>query len=473
MPKKKASRLPRETPEQKARFGRVREHETSLLEEFFETRARLGRKRYVELDAALGRTSGYLNDVGKGRAVLELDRFLCALDFLGDSPPEFFERLYPRDPIPKAPIGLLLRYREPGPARSRVPCTKELLAWGRELRLDEKGPVFRPDPEELLKLVRRDFDAAERLAIAGIESFLKLSDGTIARCSAVPIIKWLAILASVVRVRGDRNTAAEIFDLAFRIESQIEDLACRAFVLRNAAYLLGDWGYLSEAKSFALKSIDLATVVGDLPGIGISQYMVGAIAFQCGCLDEAQQRLEGSVHFLGEDQTETIACARHAIALIQMERGQRDLASETLAQISEAREQWSRPDMGRFLNARGELASLKGSVEEADSYFEQAASIFSEIGILGDLVLTYLHEARHHIRYGRLGKARDRAQALLSIASSIRGCAKGQAALLEIIRLYLRGETTIELAGQAIGEWRRWMPQASFDPKRISQSVPS
>ena len=257
MAQKKVARLPRSTPEEIERDDLAKAQQAAVIEELARTRSRLVPGQFGDLDAALGRTSGYLNEVFGGQATLQLHRLFAGLHYMGESPADFFERLHPRESIPSSPIGLLLTYKEAGRRPSIISCREQLLAWADSVEVSEDGKEFPQSPDDLMDLVRRDFDMATRLADAGVGAFIHLSNDTLAKNSVAAVAKWLSVLASIARIKGDRNTSAEIFDVAFRLEGVVTDLACRAFVFRNAAYLLSDFGDLREAERFARKSVDL------------------------------------------------------------------------------------------------------------------------------------------------------------------------------------------------------------------------
>lgn len=202
---------------------------------------------FIELEEAVGLRTGSISRFLRGDRDLPVGKVVKIIRALREDPGLFFSRVYSALDRRPGLCGLLLLSAGEEGCKERPGWLDPLLGWGGSVVLSPEGRVFDFDHSRLLDLRRWDFAAAERVGIAAIEYFMTAADGTLATASAAPFARWISTVALILRVRGQRAAAAHLFDLAFAIEVELGDPACRSFIARNACYLLGDWGHFSEA----------------------------------------------------------------------------------------------------------------------------------------------------------------------------------------------------------------------------------
>ena len=467
-PKKAHSFLPG-LPDVSVAEAQASRDRARILKALSSIRAERARGRFVALDEAMGRTSGYLSEVFRGNEKLSLERLMQLIALLGEEASSFFHRCLPRPQRPSPPLGRL-PYLGSLEARRKPPAWRDrLLDWGQTFVVSAEGRAFDHDPEELLALRQRDFDRAERLGIHALECFLALSESSLATRSAVPMAKWLSVLGILLRARGDRPMAGELFDLAFRIEARVGDHACRSFLYRNACYLLTDWGQFEEAADFAQRSIDAAVLGADWKGIGLGQYACAVAHAYQGDSELALERFESCLDYFGNEDSEWRVCVAQSIAMLRLDRHQVDGAREALVLIeASSSSPISQPTLARVELARAELASQLGNPSEAEFHFAEAGRIFGALGEPTELAMVLLFEVRHHLRHDQPRQAFEKGGPFASLANDPRLSEVGRAILLEIARLCFRGELTMEPSTRAIFDWLRLLPGA-----RCHESQPS
>ena len=434
-----------------------------LIDALVALRAQVATGRFGEIDRQLGLKPGWLGRVFRGEKTLSHPRLLRLIRILGEEPGRFFARVFPNGYDRPAPIGLLPRLIQ-RPARIQPPAWRDrLLEWGQSVTITDRGQSFDHDPEDLLKLRQEDFDAAERVGIAAIEYHVGLSEGSLARGSAVPFTTWLTILATILKSCGDRFSAADLFDLAFRIEGQIGDDRNQSFILRNASYLLSDWGYLEEAEEFSRLAIDLATLAGDRQGIALSSYAFATVRLYSGDEDLALKGYESCLALIDGGQAEVIAGASQAIALLHLEQHNTKEAALSIKRMNRIKAALlSLPSKARRELVLAELESQLGNVARAQSLFDNSLELFLRCRGAAEAIMASLFLIRHYIRHRRLSFVRPTAEALLDLAHDPSLDKTSRAMLLEITRLCYRGELTALAVTRAIDSWRQIMPRLSL-----------
>ena len=425
-----------------------------LIDALATLRARAAPGRFGEIDRLLGLKPGWLGRVFRGEKTLSHPRLLLLIRLLGDRPSRFFARVFPTHYDPTAPIGLLPRLVE---RQSRVepPAWRNrLLEWSRTLKISRNGKRFDFDPADLIALRLRDSSAAEGFGIFNLEYFLTFSQGTLATSSAVPLAKWLTCLAFILRVRGDRSTAAELCDVALQIEARVDDSDCRSFILRNACYVASDLGCLDEAADFAHQAIRLSISTGDLLGIGLSHYALGVISSYRGDGDLAIEMYEISLRYLDENHLDSRACAAVSISMLRLEQGALKAADTSLGTIDVSTDKLSEGTQARICLAQAELNSQKGHPLDAEREFTKAVEIFDRLGAVSDIALVGLFQIRHCLRHNRRGQFQEQTRKLLTLGSDPRIGKIGQAILLEIARQCYRDDVNVHLVGSMIEQWQ-------------------
>jgi hypothetical protein len=165
-----------------------------------------------------------------------------------------------------------------------------------------------------------DFEGSERAGIGALEYFITLQS-SLATESAPSLIRWIANLAYMQRIRSRHPVAAELFDVAMQLAEQVGDKASLSLVYRNACYLLSDWSYFDEAGDFAERTIDLATAVKDLPGIGLSHHAYGVISTNQDRNELAEEMYRTSLLYLDAEQLDAIANTKLSLAMLYLAEG--------------------------------------------------------------------------------------------------------------------------------------------------------
>jgi tetratricopeptide (TPR) repeat protein len=270
------------------------------------------------------------------------------------------------------------------------------------------------------------------------------------------LIRWIANLAYMQRIRGRHPVAAELFDVAMQLAEQVGDKAGLALVYRNACYLLSDWGCFDEAGDFAERAIALATAVKDLPGIGLSHYVYGVISTYKGRNELATSMFETSLLYLEDWQVDARVNAWQSLAFLQLEEKNVELAAESLSELEDVSDdQLALPTRARVALTRGELNSQSGNYFEAEKYFDLAENLFAQCEDLSDLILVGLYRAQSFARQGRRDLIKAKAVDLLALGNDRRLVSGARAILQELARhCYQDGLPTQHLRA-SIAQWRR------------------
>lgn len=449
----KRKQLPVRDQQQKQRHLRVANALRRLLKRLEFVRGVRGRGRFGELDRALGRQPGFLNQVFKGRERLSPERLLGSLDFLETAPSDFFSQAFPSDPIPAAPVGFLPRCKERVRTQSRISFGRALLSWGSALEIGEGGAEFNPDISALLKIINIDSNAAFKLATAAIEGLLAIRPAQIAPTAAERLCRVLAPLADTLRHRADRNSACDLLDLAFQVELNLQDFGLRSYLLRTGSYLLSDLALSEEAEWFARDSVTLATLAGDRQGISRSLYVQSEMLRRLDNRAAAMSHVQACIHFLTPEDGSTRTAARFALAYDRFESGDLHTALSDFEQIDQDFGTRSGRDYAKGLMAQAEVRSRLGHRQAADQLFEAARNEFVASGNAQDVALCGLTQMSHLLNTGRLRKSSELAQELVPLAVQLRDNRVGQATLLHILRLSAQGQLTAQVLKESLQGW--------------------
>ena len=455
------TQLPLGTDQERQRQSRVQSGIERLLCEFAKVRNLYGRRRYGRIDRALGRKPGFLNLVLTGRERLSLERLLASLDFLGVSFHWFFRRVFPRPGLPGAAVGFLPRRKDQVRRRPLISFLDDLLIWGSKVDVAASGADFAHDPDRILEVLRVNPAAAFRMAVAALEGLLALNPERLRPDSAENLCRLLLPLADTLRVRGDRNSACDLLDLAFRIESQLENAELRAFIYRTGAFLLSDLGYLPDAEDFAAHSLDLTTSCADLEGIGRSWYIRGLMLHRQGAPSDAVCCFTASLRYQDWLTRDVRIAALLELAVVHLEC--RDL-TEARSLIDEVREEIPRTGAVRagFLRVQAELAGYEQRIQVANGLFEQAEDEYAQLGSAADVAFIRLKRIEFLLREGRPIDASALARQLIPLASQLRGSRASESLLLGLARAAFQDRLALTLVAATLETWQHpWLKPRS------------
>lgn len=449
--------LPAQTDEERKLRKFVDTDLERLLRQLESDRQIFARRRFGELDRTLGRKGGFLNAVFQGKERLSLERLLATLRFLELQIGEFFARLFPQRKMPPSAVDFLLSCKEPKRSKSRIPFRQDLLTWGRQVAVSTTGATFDHDPDLLLTIQRVNSAAAYRLALAALEGVVALRPAALTRQSAQKLCRMIVPLADIMRVRGDRNSACELLDLAFRIEGRLEDPPLRAFIYRMGSYLLSDLVHLPESELFAERAVQLCLLSGDIEGLGTSLYIRGLMVWRQAYCAEASPFFEACLHYIPAERWEFRAATLIALAQALLESGDLGQASAELERAERTMRNASGTTYGKLLLGKAELSSLAGQTSSADHLFAEAAEVFAAEEDANDVAFASLKRTEHLLRHGRTQEATQLAQQLLGLANQVQQDG-GATIILEVVRLALRGRLTTAVVTASISRWMRpWL----------------
>ncbi|MEM1204938.1 MAG: hypothetical protein AAGN66_17035 [Acidobacteriota bacterium] len=394
------------------------------------------------IDGALGHAPGYLSRVLSGNAQLTCARLFEILAVVGEEPADFFARTFPLLEPPTA-VGFLPTRKEASKRSSRLPIRDRLLTWGRHASVAADGGVFDGDPAHLTRTILRNQDEAYALAVSWLEPVTESAPTAMEPESASRLCEVLVILGEVLRRRGDRNTAADILDLAFRFERPLGRPALRALVYRTGVYLLSDLGDLDSALMFAERAERLAQAADDPVGVPRALYLRALISKRLGFPDRALPLLRQcgrQLQALPGDHRHHRTAVAVTLARIHLEAGDLGQASASLTVAEGLLVRRDDATYAQWLAAAGEVASLEGRSEEAEARFAEAKAIYGRVGNPSDRAVVLLCEVLHLFRAGDLPALSSRVEEITALAEHVEGNPIGQAALLEVARHILRGE---------------------------------
>ena len=447
------------------RSHRTAELINRLLGTLDHLRSLYGKGRFGELDIALGRKPGFLSQVFKGRERLSLKRLFSTLSFLGIGPNRFFRKAFPSEPIPQAPVGFLVLCKEKVRTQPRISFGPELLSWGNVLEIDAKGAEFNPDIPALLAIINIDGAAAFKMASGALEGLLAIRPTQLTPTAAERLCRVLSPLADILRRRGDRNTACDLLDLAFRIDDQLDQYELRSLLLRNASYLLSDLALSEDAESLARDAVTLATLAGDLQGVSRSLYVQSEMLRRLDDRAAAMAHVQACLQFLTPEDASTRMAAQFALAYDRLESGDLLPALGDFERIEQGLETKEGPNYARILMALAQVRSKLGDQDEADDLFAKAQKEFASTGNAEDVALCGLTCMGHLLRGGRLRKSNELARELMSLAVQLKGNKIGQATLLHILRLSAQGRLTNSALEQSLQGWKHpWKRRRQLQP---------
>lgn len=341
------------------------------------------------------------------------------------------------------------------PQEKDLPSWFELLrSWAETATVRNDGSHFEPDPNDLIALRLKDLDAAERFAIGSLEHFLYFSDGTISAGSAPSFARWLVVLGSMLRAKGQRPMAAKLFDVSISLEEAMSDAACGSFILRNACYLLSDSGHLDLAAECAERAVVMAVRAGDLCDLGLSQYALAAMADRTGRSSLAIEMYLSAANFLPETQVEAKVGIAQALAVLYIQQKKFAAAEVVLEKLGEDCLQCAGPlASAKVWVAKAELASHQRRHEEAGTLFSLADRALAECGAISEQSVVRLYEVRHHLRHKQYSVIPEQARRLIELGQDRRQDKSGRALLLETARLLLQGKIDSIRLSMTVEDW--------------------
>lgn len=451
------TQLPSRSEDEKSRLRRVLDSMKQLLSQLREERRLACRGRFGELDRALGRKPGFLCLTLDGRERLSLERLLAALDFLGIHIAEFFAKIFPLRQVPPPAIGHLPRCKEPVRTQTRIPFRQDLLQWGKNVTVSPDGAGFQQDTAALLEVLQVNPLAAHRLAMAALEGLVTRRPASLTPEAADNLCRVLVPFADMMRVRGERNTACDLLDLAFRIESWLDDFSLRAFTYRTAAYLLSDLVRFADSEMFAERAIRLDTFAGNLDGLSRSLFVRGLMIWRQANCHEARPFFEAALRNSPTENNPFRGDIVFALANNELEAGRLESAESQLGEAEILLADRRPATRGKVILAQAELASLKGLQEKADALYAEAVDAFQTEASFEDIAFAGLKQVEHLLRWGRTTEATETAQTMLGLSEQIRS-EGGSAIILEIVRLAVRGQLTAAVVKASIEQWQRpWL----------------
>ncbi|MEM9596095.1 MAG: helix-turn-helix domain-containing protein [Acidobacteriota bacterium] len=445
-------KIPMDTEEQRRRSDRVRLHLGQLWTALARARAWTHRRRFQTLDRSLGREAGYLAAVFQGTQSMTAERLLAAIDLMGFAPSDFFAFAFPESRLPPSAVGFLPTCRERRRRSHLLPRRRELLEWGRTLRVAEGARGFTAETGLLKDMVTRNPKRAFELAKRWLRPLLDSKPDRIRPNGADTLCRILDPLSYLLRLRGDRNTAAEIGDLAFRLEAQLDRPVLRGLLFRTSTYLLNDLGYPKEAAMFARRAATLSRWAGHLEGLGKAVFLEAVVLGRLGRSAESFHLLKASERLLIRASGELRASILRSLAISYLERGEGTEAESLLARAEGLAPVLPEIELGRLLVTKARIASAQGKDDEAGRLFDRSEVRFAAVEAIPDLVIAVLFRVLHELRLGRPAQATARTLGLVSFAEHFAGNAPAEAALLEIARKAIVGNLLQQQVEEAIGE---------------------
>lgn len=401
-------------------------------------RDRFGKNRLVKIDNGMGRRKGYSADFIRGRDTITLDRLLAFAAMMDRTLQDLIEEFgsFPR--IPPGP--------QPGYFRafafSRSKIYSKLAAWALQMEIGKDGFYSSFDHEALISKAQEDPQQAISIAEKHVEMLLEIAPVQVNPESTKSLCWVLGILASLYRTKGDLRRSLELLEIAFSIEANLEEFTTRAFLFRDAAYLLSHLGHFREAERCAKSAIDLSLVAPNGKGLGESLYVRAFTIKWQGDYAEALLVLRGALPHLEDSSLEFKKSAALEMTWLFIESGKVEKAAHWLTSATEELERLPPIFRARVHLAHAVLYSIKGNRPLAEDHFEKAWEIMEECGSPSDRSLALLRICSHRIKFS-LG-LNDLVDVVIELAQKMERGSTGEAALLEVSRHIVAGELTQE-----------------------------
>lgn len=407
---------------------------------------------FAQFDEMTGYSPGHTAHLLAGRKQLRLRNLRKVLAMLGKDPGWFFRRYNPPG-VPRPEIGFLPAHKKPTRHPPHLTFCDQLSEWCGSVSIDDTGGDDLPllEPSSLQRLLGRDLVAAHQLGSSWLQASLAFRPISLSTGGAERLVRVMTILGHTLRIKGDRNSAADLLDCAFVVEANLDDLSLRALTFRTGAYLLSDLGHLDDAGWFAEQATALCRQLQDQLGIGRSLYIEGLVLRRQGNDVEALGRFRESLKQLSDTLTTSpfSVAVRFVLIRTQLEQGRVDGLEDELAALEKS----VPPESAGYTNLlilSAELASQCGDHTKADQLFDQAENhlatcLEEKRACLDDLAILRLRQILHLTRTARHEIAVQKCRQLYALADQFSEYPHAEAALLEVARHALGGGLTLSL----------------------------
>jgi class 3 adenylate cyclase/predicted ATPase len=189
--------------------------------------------------------------------------------------------------------------------------------------------------------------------------------------------------------------AREIFD-------QIGDVYNRIFVDNNLGGIALNQGRLDEALSFYQQSLQALKQIGGSPYVlGVLYMNMGATLIDCDELEEARESLRTSQDYYRQAKARDFLpeLHRHFAEVALWDEDLAEAEVQVQKALDLARELTLRGEEGIALRVQGEIALLRGRLDEAAQYLSESLEILQEVAdeyetARAQMVLVRVHEHR-------------------------------------------------------------------------------
>lgn len=189
-------------------------------------------------------------------------------------------------------------------------------------------------------------------------------------------------LGQVLKLTGRWDEAMAVFQQAFDLAGQLNDLSTRARCQTDIGDLFWKQAQYVEARAWLARAQLTFEMLGDDAGLGQTLHLSGTLAAQQGDLDAARALYEQSLDLRRRlDDRPSIASLLNNLGIIARFQGDPALAERLNAQgLALRRELGDRRAIANSLNNEGMLALDQGDHARARQRLEEALQLLREIG---------------------------------------------------------------------------------------------
>lgn len=397
-------------------------------------------REFKTVDENLGRSSGYLTHVFSLRDTITLERLLAFLRLIERSLRDLAQVLEPRQRVPPAPPARFLAIAIQSSSRS----FEDLSEWVLNLKVSESGGSINIGPQQVLEKAEEDRDLALEAIAKYLDLAMEFAPRSISPESANNLCWVLGIWSFILKERNRHGDAAELLGMAFDLEARLDYFDTRAFLYRSLAYVLAEIGSFHEAEECARSATELCLLSPVRKGLGESLYARALILKWRGEPEDALAFLNGAANWLEKGQEQYQRAIDLESVWLKLATGNLEGAIQGL---EKAKQHLDREipnlDRGKIIFARAVVGSESGEGLAADRDFSEAGLLIREFGSPTDQALFLLRKCRHRLRYGK--SLTDCVPELSSLANYMKKGSSGEAALLEISKMVVADEVSVDL----------------------------